>query len=264
MRQACARFKFLCIIIVFTTSFAYGESITLKLVYSDIESFPLQMGNGADIANPPGIAVEIIERAAEELGINVEFTRLPNKRALIELQYGMADAAFCYSFKDLRLKNGKYPMQGGKLDGSRRITSISYYLYKKKGSSLDWDGTTFINLQGRLGANSGYSIVEDLRKKGINVQEVKTTEQNMAMLQLGRISGYVTQNITADYYVESGQYGEIVRAPIPLVSKDYFLMFSHQFINKHPEISEKLWTKIGEIRDVVTKEVAPKYQQGKK
>ncbi len=110
-----------------------------------------------------------------------------------------------------------------------------------------------------IGANAGYSIVSDLRRRGIEVVEVKTTEQNFMKLQLGRIAGYAQQDITADLIVESGQYEEIVKLPIPLATKDYFLMFSHQFMEQHPDIAEQFWTKIGELRDFVTKEVSPKY-----
>ena len=264
MRQTRYEFIMVCIILItmaLMASFAYSESMTLRLVYSDVEAFPFQMGNGENIADPPGIAVELIERATEELGLKIEFARRPNIRVLLELQRGMADGAFCYSFKEERVKSGKYPMHEGQLDSRRRITVISYYLYKKKESSLEWDGTQFINLQGKLGGNAGYSIVADLRKKGIEVEEAKTTKQNMGKLQKGWIAGYAMQDITADYYVESGQYGEIVKVPTPLATKDYFLMLSHQFVEQHPDIAEQLWTKIGEIRDSVTKEVVSKYQQ---
>jgi polar amino acid transport system substrate-binding protein len=111
-----------------TSSFAYSEDMKLRLVYSDIESFPIQIGNGMDIADPPGIAVELIKRAAEALGLKVEFVRRPNKRVLIELQKGIADGAFCFSFTEERLQYGRYPMRNGQLDNSRRVTVISYYL----------------------------------------------------------------------------------------------------------------------------------------
>jgi len=233
----------------------------LRLEYSDVEAFPIQVGNGEVVPKEPGIAVEILENAAKDLDLEVEFVRRPNKRVLFELEKGRADGAFCYSFKETRLKAGVYPMTIDSIpDSKNRITAISYYLYKKRNSTLDWDGKKFINLKGPLGGNRGYSIVKDLREKGVEVEEAKTTEQNMFKLQKGRIAGYAMQDITADSFVESGQYGDIVRIPTPLATKDYFLIFSHQFIAKHPDICKKLWNKIGELRDSVTKENVHKYQ----
>ena len=231
----------------------------IKFVYSDVEAFPIQMGDGETIANPPGIALEIIAQAAKELGLNIKFERLPNKRVLMELENGTVDGAFSYSYKEERLKNGQYPMKDGAPDSSRRILTISYYVYKMKDSPLDWDGNQFINLNGEIGANAGYSIVADLRKKGIEVDEAKSTKQNFEKLKLGRIAGYATQDITADHIVESGKYEDVVKVPIPLATKDYFLMFSNQFMEQCPDIAGQFWTNIGELRDTVTKEAATKY-----
>jgi polar amino acid transport system substrate-binding protein len=247
------------VVAVSPTSHLPTDDNAIRLVYSDVESFPIQMGNGEAIADPPGIVIELITQAAKELGLNIIIERRPNRRVLTELEDGTADGAFSYSFKEERLTNGQYPMKDGQLDTSRRLLTISYYIYKMKDSPLDWDGKQFINLDGIIGANAGYSIVDDLRNRGIEVEEAKTTEQNFEKLRLGRIVGYATQDITADRIVESGEYGEIVKVPIPLVTKDYFLMFSHQFVEQHPDIAEQLWKKIGELRDTVTKEAAPKY-----
>lgn len=237
-----------------------SPELIIELTYADVEFFPYEMGNGERIAEPPGITIELISEVAKDLGLNIKFSRFPNKRVLENLKDGSIDGAFSFSFKEDRLDSGQYPMKDGQPDNNRRITTFSYYIYKLKDSPLDWDGNQFINLDGAIGGNAGYSIVDDLRKQGIEVEEAKSTEQNLMKLQLGRIAGYAAQDITTDYLVETGQYGEIVKIPIPLVTKDYFLMFSHQFIEQHPDIAAQLWTKVGELRDSVTKEVSPKYQ----
>lgn len=248
------------ILIFWGTSWAHSAELNLRLVYSNVDFSPYQIGNANAIADPPGIAIELIAQAAKELGLNIEFVRRPNKRVLVELKEGDADGIFCFSFKEARLKNGQYPMKDGKLDSRRRIATVSYFIYKQKDSPLGWDGDQFINLDGNLGGNSGYSIVDDLRKKGIKMDEAATTVQNLKKLKIGRIVGYAAQDISTDHHVESGQYGEIVKVSTPLSTKDYFLMLSHQFMKQHPDIAEQLWQKIGALRESVTKELAPKYQ----
>ena len=66
--------------VTFGTSFAYSDELNIKLGYSEVDFFPYQMGNGNAIANPPGISLELITLASKELGLNIEFSRRPNKR----------------------------------------------------------------------------------------------------------------------------------------------------------------------------------------
>lgn len=44
-----------------------------------------------------------------------------------------------------------------------------------------------MNTEQQVGAHLGFSIVNELKKKQLNVQEVTTTEQLFQMLQLGRL-----------------------------------------------------------------------------
>lgn len=231
----------------------------INLVFADIESYPIQMGFGRELSDPPGLAVELIQKAAEELNIKVNITRIANKRIIKELEFGRVDGAFCFSYKKSREDAATYPFLDNKLDSSRRITSISYYLYTLNNSPLTWDGTTFTNLKGSLGGNSGYSIVKDLRDKGIEIEEAISIVQNLKKLKTGRIIGFAGQDITTDQYLIKSEYADIIKHPIPLVTKDYFLIFSHQFVEDNPILSEKLWNKIGELRDRVLEEEAYKY-----
>ncbi len=241
----------------------YADTLEREIVlgYSEVEFFPYQMGNGITVADPPGISLAIINQAAKELGVSITYRRLPNPRIHRYLKKGVIDGAFVFSFKKSRMENGQFPMKNGKLDNDRNMVTVSYYLYKKKGSLVDWDGQKVYNLQGgSLGANSGFSIVGDLRNKGVKVTEAKTTEQNLMKLKLGRIEGYAAQAITTDHHVMSGKYGEIVKVPNPLATKNYYIMFSYQFMEKHSDIAEQLWQKSSEICDSIKKELLPKYK----
>jgi polar amino acid transport system substrate-binding protein len=241
---------------------AIPASMVVTFAYADVESFPYQVGNGTEISDPPGIALDIISYAAKELGYTVNFIRLPNRRVLSDLQAGLIDGAFCFSFREDRMEIGAYPMRDDKVNSDYRITTFTYSLYRRKGSNIDWDGNKFINLVGSIGANAGYSIVGDLKKMGIDVDDgARTIEQNLDKLKNGRILGYAAQDITTDFHVESGKYGEVEKLPIHLVEKDYFLLFSHQFMGKNPIESENLWKKIQQVREKVTKERAALYKQ---
>ena len=57
-------------------------SASLKLAYSDIESYPFQLGNGTDIAKPPGLALDVLNHVGKILNLDIEYVRLPGKRVL--------------------------------------------------------------------------------------------------------------------------------------------------------------------------------------
>lgn len=241
------------------TSLSAEENI-IRLGYSDSEAFPFQI---RDDRNPPGIAFEIISEAAKQTGVQIVYVRLPNKRVQKSLRDGLIiDGAFMFSYDESRIANGVYPSINGKPDGNRRIATLSYYIYKMKDSPLNWDGKNFtgINTSETIGANSGYSVINDLVKKGISVDDgSKTTGQNFLKLQTGRIAAFAHQDLVADNYLLSSKITGIEKIPKPFIQKNYFLMFSHQYYNKNPQIVEKLWKKIGEIRDRKTAAVLSKY-----
>ncbi|PKL19437.1 MAG: hypothetical protein CVV49_01100 [Spirochaetae bacterium HGW-Spirochaetae-5] len=144
-----------------------AEENTIRLGYSDAEAFPFQI---RDDKNPPGIAFEIISEAAKLTGVKIKYVRLPNRRVQLSLREGdLIDGAFMFSYSEERNVNGFYPSMQGKPDGNRRIATLSYYIYRKKGSSINWDGKKFSGFDTsdpkiKIGANSGYSVVGDLIK----------------------------------------------------------------------------------------------------
>ncbi len=235
-----------------------GPSV-LRLGYSDVETFPYQMGNSAEMVDPPGLAIELIRFAAEESGIQVQFLRMPNRRVLFALKSGQIDGAFIFSHNEERAAFASYPLQNGKLDSNRRLARLAYYLYRMPNNPVSWDGSKLSNVQLKIGANTGYSIVDDLLKMGVPVEEARNTEKNFEKLKLGRISAVAAQDEMADPYLLKIGMTQVEKLPKPLVAKDYYLIFGQDFYGKNSPTIEKLWDKIGEIRDRKSREILPKY-----
>ncbi len=252
------------IVLVLLNSVSLAGDIHIHFGYSDAEAFPFQIRHDVD---PPGIAIEIIDKACKDLGMKAIFIRLPNKRVQASLSQGIIDGAFMYSFKTDREINGRYPMKDGKVNVEKRLATLSYYLYKLKGNSLQWDGENFSGVDFsdkkiKIGANLGYSIVSDLNKMGVKVDEGGiTTDQNFMKLLTGRIIGYAHQDLVADNYIITKRITTVEKLSIPIVTKPYFLMFSHQYMRKNQRMAERTWSKIAEIRDVVTNQVSQKYSK---
>ncbi len=237
-----------------------AASQELRIGYSDQELPPFLMGAGNEQPNPPGIHIELINQVAKELGMTVKYVRQPTKQGQNLIKNGTLDAYFSLSYQKERLVLGQFPMKNGKPDGVRRMHSLSYYLYKLKTNPISYDGKKIKNVSMAIGANLGYSIAEDIRKMGYAVEEVKSTDSNLKKLQLGRLCAFAGQDADTDALIEGNEYKSIVKIPIPLASKDYFLVFSNQFVEQHGDVANRFWTKLGQIRERVTKDITHKYR----
>lgn len=236
---------------------------TIRLGYSDAEAYPYQINHEK---NPPGIAFEIISEAAENTGIKVIYTPLPNKRAQTSLKEGkIIDGAFMFSYSRERTLNGVFPEIKGLPDRKRRMATLSYYIYKLKGSPLNWNGRHFTGIdrsdaRNSIGANTGYSVVNDLEKLGVPVDDgSRTTSQNFQKLRAGRISGFAHQDMVADNYLDMNRIRDIEKIPVPFVQKDYFLMINREYYRENRQTVERLWNEIAQIRDRKTAEIMHKY-----
>jgi polar amino acid transport system substrate-binding protein len=251
--------RYLAAFLVCTLLAAGAQAQRLKLGYSDVENFPYQMGNGQAIAAPPGVAVELIREAARDIGLEVQFVRMPAVRLLVATQTGEIDGSFIFSFKEERLAQAVYPLRDGKPDRARRITTINYTFYKKAGSPVTWDGKALGHLTEPVGVNSSFSIADDLKKMGIVVDDSgKSTAQNLGKLRLGRIGAYATLEDSADAFLARQQAGDVLKLSPPITSRDYFLVFSRKF-HDSGDYAQRLWTRIAELRDKRTPALMQNY-----
>lgn len=237
-----------------------GWAQKLRVAYADIEVAPYQMGNGLELPKLPGAMVELVSLAAKEMGLEAVFERAPQLRSFRRLQSGEIDAIFMYSYAPERLAYGSYPMKDGKPDESARLASQSYVFYRLKGSPFGWDGRVVSGLgEGSIGFNSMFSIGAELVRQGLKTEDAKTTEQNFQKLSMGRIAAYAMQEQAGDSYLRSHPMHDVEKMPIPLDTKAYYLMLSHQFVAQDPERAERLWAKLGKLRQDKLPELLRKY-----
>ncbi len=179
--------------------------------------------------------------------------RRPNKRIHVDLTKGTFDGSGFYSFSEKRLKEGVYPTIDGALDKNKRVYVLSYYMYAPKDSSFRWDGKRITGVENAIvGANMGYSVVRDLKARGIRVNEVKSTRQNLKMLMHGRIHAYAIQDGTLDPVIASyKEYQNLRKVGPPIKTKEYYFMFSHQYYKDNKKMAHKIWDRIEVVRDSV-------------
>lgn len=237
----------LCLLLA-TIGGAAAAPATVRLAYADIEVFPTQLGTTAEVPADPGIAVEILQQGFAEAGIGLQLIRLPNRRVLDSVRSGEVDGAFLFSYSDERNRFAAYPQKDGALDSSRRLARQTYVLYRRADNGLSFDGRRFGNLQTMIAANSGFSVADDLKRLGAPVVEVETMQTAFGMLQAGRVDGYALMDASGDSYLRDAKITTIVKLPIPISAKDYFLIFGRPFQAADPALAERIWNLLAATR----------------
>ncbi len=232
-----------------------AETITVTFSAGDTEHPPHIMGKGDSFPqDKPGVTVEMLRMLEQQLDITVHFKRHPHLRSIKYLKDGTVDGMFTWSFQEKRREAAVFPMVGDQPDTSKRMFIISYVVYTLKDSTVEWDGNAFTNVEKGIGVLTGYSIIDVLREKHhVNVDEagMKHISQNFKKLLHHRISAVVELEMAGDIVVNSsGQFkNNIIKISPPFATKPYYLVFSHHFVKKHPELAEKIWSALAEIRE---------------
>ena len=260
--------KAVLILLMVLSVASFANALDITIAYEDKAQPPYYMGSGKVLEKAPGVAVEMVLMIKDMLeDINIHLLRMPWMRCTSMLGRNRVDGIFNASYKQSRLALGWYPTvdhtQKGQVDTSRRIATITYSLYALKGNQLGWNGSNYDSLKGKIGAPIGYSIVGDLRKQGVLVEEASSTLLNLRKLSAKRVVAVALQDVTADSIIKSDgdRFGNIVKLHPPLKTKPYYLMLSNNFVSAHPKVSQKIWDSIRIIRESKLTEITRKYSK---
>lgn len=235
----------------------------IVLYFEDKENYPEELGNTSEVnISYPGVAVEFFKSVCESLTLEVRFKRAPWKRCLeTELKSGAADGVFECGYQKEREEYGVFPMKNGVPDNGRRYSSREYHFYRLKGSDFSWDGKKTGGRRGKIGVPQGYSIVSDLVKMNQDVEVSPDTLTAMKKLLTGRICAVAALEGEGDHLLrKNAKFGDAIeKVEIPIVVRYYFLILSHQFVARDPVLAEKIWDRVGEMRDVLIPELLKKY-----
>ncbi len=226
---------------------------TLTLCHEDQNAYPWVMADGT------GLNLILLQRVAEAVPVRFSFVAAPWKRCLAGLAQGTYDGAFAASFRPSRMELGRYPQDAdGRLDERKRLHTSIYSLYRLKGSLVSWNGEEFRQLHGRIGSLSGFSIVDFIRAKGIEVDE--TSRDPLALLNMlkqKRFEAAALQSLRGDFVLQAHPElaAQIEKVSLALEEKPYYLMLSTAYVAKNPEQAALIWDEIERQRQ------SPSYQQ---
>ncbi|WP_421784049.1 substrate-binding periplasmic protein [Kiloniella litopenaei] len=205
----------------------------------------------------PGILVEIIDASLKQNGFKAEFIRRPWKRCLKLIEQNKVDGIFASIHLKEREIIGRYPYLpvrisiSNKPDPKRRLRRVTYSLFKKKGSDFDWDGTSFSNIKQSIGAPIGYVVVKKLKDDhNITANTRHLPAKGLAHVAEGHLDAYIVESSIGNSLVRKhGLADKLIEIEQPFASYDWYMMISHQFYNRDPEMADKIWTTLGQVRE---------------
>ncbi len=233
---------------------------TVKFCYQNKELFPNYMGEmDTKLASKPGINIELVDRIALNLNLNVLYVRYSWNRCLALLKAGRVDS-FIASYNEDRAEYAVYPMAVDGLDIEKRINTLGYYMYHTAGSPI-WNGNRLTDKKAMVAAPLGYSIVKVLRDRGINVIETGSPEDVLKLLLHKRVDAIAAPGTTADALISANmtKYSDIEKDPIPITERPYFIVFSQNFAGLNPVLTKAIWQQTLYVRTAYRQQLVDKY-----
>ena len=231
---------------------APGERITLCFERQEVRPWRS--------LNLDGLNFELLADVAKRTGVRFNYQSMPWKRCLEQLKANQVDGAFSVSFSRERMALGAFPGAAASpasiADTSKRMHMDSYVLVRRRGSRVDWDGKKFHNLEGRIGFQLGYSVGDFLRAHGVASDEGSQRSDELAQkLVAGRLAGAALGGRTTAELMRGPFANRLEVMPVPLLEQAYYLVLSHAFAARNPQLAARLWDAVEQAR------ISPAYRK---
>ncbi|MEH6632068.1 MAG: transporter substrate-binding domain-containing protein [Halopseudomonas aestusnigri] len=232
-------------------SVARADNLPFVICYENIENIPYYYGEGSDVPKTkPGLYVDILDLVSQRLKLKIIFHRAPWARCLKQLELNRVDGVLAASFKTERAKYSHYPMNLKKLDVERRIVNKSYYIFRRKGARISWDGKEF-NGTYRVGVQIGYTIIDFLKKHNLTVTATPSVQRGFQQVQNNRLDAFATIEEIGNTLLMRypNKYSNVEKVTVPLTTKPYYLIIGRKFYKTHRYLSENIWNELAKIRE---------------
>ncbi len=200
-----------------------------------------------------GLNFDLLKGVEARLSVKFEYQRWPWKRCLAKLQANEVDGAFTVSYSEERRSFGIFPgaaAPDAQPDPASRMHKASYFLIRKKGSRIDWDGKQFTNVEGKIAFQLGYSIGDMLRAQRVAVDESNDTIHSVGRKVLvGRVAAAAVMDSDATILMASPLARDLEMVETPLVERSYYLLLSRSMVKAQPQLADQIWRAIEEVRE---------------
>jgi hypothetical protein len=226
---------------------AAATCIPVRVGYMDQHRPPYWLGEGAEVPDPAGAAVDLMRDAVLGAGFGCPPTwvRLPIARLRVALANGDIDMAPIGELPAYPPEIALPRDKAGNIDLERAMHNALIVLVRA-GDKLPAATQPMQHFKGKLlGVAQGQSYAGRLRDAGLTIDDgARDLERNLEKLRLGRIDGVVVAAVSPEHLKATlARYkGAVVQLPQPLLNTRVWLAFNDTFYRAHPAQVEALWT----------------------
>lgn len=198
-----------------------------------------------------GTADLLIRMAAQELDITLVYQTAPLARCREQVRSGSADAFPAAPYIPTLAAEFRYPLEHGEIQTSHAVVSGRTMVFRRVGSSVDWDGTRFIRLNTPVLTPFG-TVMPREKLQSLNVPvdaNGRTMQANFQKMLAGRADVAVALETHGAQLLLQPQFaGKIEMLPAPFLDENYYLAISPAYYDSHVQLIEKLWDTISRLR----------------
>ena len=222
-----------------------AQALTLRLCADEKSHLPFMTASGG------GVVGHLIQLAAQETGVTIQYYGAPTTRCREELRANLAHGFPTVPVTPSVQPFMVFPMSGGEVDNSRAVMNARAMVFRRVGSSAGWDGKKFIDVSTPIMVPTGSVLLFDrLSAMGVPFDDgSKTLEGNFTKL-LGKRGELV---VGAEFsglalLVDPRFAGKIEALPLPFSDEAYFLALTRTVYEANPDTVERLWNAVARIR----------------
>ena len=226
---------------------AAAPCIPVRVGYMDQHRPPYWLGEGSEVPDPPGAAVDLMRDAVLGAGFGCApvWVRLPIARLRVALAAGDIDMSPLGELPAYPPEIALPRDKAGNVDLDRAMHNELIVLVRA--ADKPPPGTQPMQyFKGKLlGVAQGQSYAARLREAGLTIDDgARDLERNIEKLRLGRVDGVVVAAVSpAHLKATLARYkGAVVQLPQPLINTRVWLAFNDSYYRAHREHVEALWT----------------------
>ncbi|GAA5316089.1 MAG: hypothetical protein AseanaTS_12940 [Candidatus Pelagadaptatus aseana] len=200
-------------------------------------SFPPYTYSEIEFLDKPGVLPELINLAADKLGMDIEYSFAPWKRCINRLKSGEVDGIFPIIRTKERIKWGKFPEQP-----EQRLWPARYTVFVARDSPLQWDGESFRNIRHGVSAPLGYLTSKKLTAMRVSPNMTINLDMGMRMVSRHRLDGFVFEERAGWYHAgKIGLESQLRTLPQAFMSENLNVVFNQKYYQEHKNSLDAFW-----------------------
>ena len=245
MKTECIRIVVVLAIVLSGIRPAASANQSLNLCYPERYWYPfLYTQDGAH----KGLLHDIVRKACENLEIPLLIQTVPIRRAIHYAQAGNTDGVIV-GFRDAWTQTLDYPPGvGDEKESPWRIMQVDEVVVSFAEDSYEFEGDLkTLPLPVRVLRDA--PIIDELRRAGKSVEEVKEDVQNFLKLLRDKEGVIITSTVIAEMMARDPRFSERIKIhATPVASDSYYLAFSKKS-SLSAEEKQRIWEEIVRWRD---------------